>query len=898
MLGFVLPTLRAQTVFALSGNQLLTFNAATPSIILSSTNITGVDAGYELSGMDFRPATGELYALGYEQATGNARLYTINKTTAVATAIGAAPAVLDTGILKIGFDFNPTVDRIRVTGSNNSNYRLHPVTGALVAVDGDLAFAPTDPNAGADPSIGAVAYTNSYIGATATTLFNFDDSLGILTTQIPPNNGTLNTVGSLGIALNLLNQTSDMDIWTDAMTGTNMAFFVSSEAATFLDILYSINLQTGLATSIGLIGTGLEIDDIAVEIVREVPEEITGHLVLALTSNNNLISFDSDLPGVVRNIVPVTGITAGQILAGMDYRPATGELYALGYNNMTGEARLYTINAATGVATAIGAAPVMLEAGMNKIGFDFNPTVDRIRVTGSNNANYRLHPVTGAIAATDADLAFAAGDVNAGVDPSVGAVAYTNSYIGSTATTLFNYEDSLNVITRQDPPNNGVLNTRGSTGIMLNPADPSADMDIYFDAEASANLAFLNANAGTSMMDGFYSLDLNTGSATLIGKIGLGIAVTDIALQIERVVPDTIVGRLVYAVTSNNNLISFDSERPEIIREIVAITGITANQTLVGVDFRPATGELFGLGYNAAGGETRLYNINRSTGVATPIGDAPISLALGNGPVAVDFNPTVDRIRVVGANNANYRLNPTNGALAATDANLAYASGDVNAGTDPAIGSVAYTNSYNGATMTTLYTYDDSLNTVNTQIPPNNGTQNTIGMSGVMVNPNDPSSDLDIYYDFSTATNEAYLAANTGAGVNDNFYKLDLASGAATQVGKIGNGIAVRDIAVFLDSVVIITSTENVLLSAIQIGVSPNPASDQTVISFELEESMQVRIDITDITGRVVSQLLDAQLPAGVQNITCNVAALPQGVYLAQIRLGLKGLAIARMVRQ
>ena len=316
------------------------------------------------------------------------------------------------------------------------------------------------------------------------------------------------------------------------------------------------------------------------------------------------------------------------------------------------------------------------------------------------------------------------------------------------------------------------------------------------------------------------------------------------------------------------------------------------------MDFRPATGELFGLGYNAAGGETRLYNINRSTGVATPIGDAPISLALGNGPVAVDFNPTVDRIRVVGANNANYRLNPTNGALAATDANLAYASGDVNAGTDPAIGSVAYTNSYNGATMTTLYTYDDSLNTVNTQIPPNNGTQNTIGMSGVMVNPNDPSSDLDIYYDFSTATNEAYLAANTGAGVNDNFYKLDLASGAATQVGKIGNGIAVRDIAVFLDSVVIITSTENVLLSAIQIGVSPNPASDQTVISFELEESMQVRIDITDITGRVVSQLLDAQLPAGVQNITCNVAALPQGVYLAQIRLGLKGLAIARMVRQ
>lgn len=75
---------------------------------------------------------------------------------------------------------------------------------------------------------------------------------------------------------------------------------------------------------------------------------------------------------------------------------------------------MYTLNLTTGAATAVGAAPITLATNLGKIGFDFNPTVDRIRVTGSNNANYRLHPVTGVIAATDMNLAFAVTDVNAG----------------------------------------------------------------------------------------------------------------------------------------------------------------------------------------------------------------------------------------------------------------------------------------------------------------------------------------------------------------------------------------------------------------------------------------------------------------------------------------------------
>ena len=520
--------LHAQTIYALAGNNLVSFNAAAPSTMLDNQPVSGIAAGQNIAGMDFRPNTGELYAMGYNALSGEARLYTLNLTTAAATPIGAAPVFLKSGISKIGFDFNPTVDRIRVTGSDNSNYRLHPVTGAIAATDMNLAFAAADANAGTDPSVGAVAYTNSYIGATATTLYNYDDSLNVLTTQVPPNNGTLNTIGNSGISVNLADPTADMDIFYDAGLSQNRAFLAANTGAGLTDNLFVVNLMTGVATPVGTLG--FAVSDIAILIDRSVPGAVTGQIVWALSANNNLVSFDSGLPGTIRNIVTTSGVAAGQTLAGMDFRPATGELYALGYNSVNGEGRLYTLNLAGGAATAIGGAPFILKPGMGKISFDFNPTVDRIRVVGSDNSNYRLHPVTGVIAATDMNLSFAASDVNAGKDPSVGAVAYTNSFNGATATTLYNYDDSLNVLTTQIPPNNGTLNTVGMTGISINPMDPSADMDIFYNPLTGTNRAYLSANTGTSANDHLYTIDLTTGTATLAGKIGNGIAISDIAV--------------------------------------------------------------------------------------------------------------------------------------------------------------------------------------------------------------------------------------------------------------------------------------------------------------------------------------------------------------------------------
>lgn len=596
-------------------------------------------------------------------------------------------------------------------------------------------------------------------------------------------------------------------------------------------------------------------------------------------SEGELISFNALVPGVVTSTNTITGVTSGQSIVGMDYRPATGQLYALGYVQASGSAQLYTINTSTGAATAVNATPFILAANLGKVSFDFNPTVDRIRVTGSNNKNYRLNPIIGSIAATDGDLAYAAGDVNAGAEPSIGAGAYTNSYIAATSTSLFGYDDSLNIITLQNPPNNGTLNTIGASGIAVDLSDPSTDLDIFYNTATQQNIAYLVANVSGSD-DNLYTINLTTGASTFVGGIGLtGREVQDIAVEINFNLP-TVTGQMVYALTTNNNLISFDSENPEVVRTQLTPSAVATGQVLVGMDFRPATGELYALGFNSATNEGQLYTLNTSTGVATAVGTASTLTLSGN--IGFDFNPLVDRIRVISTNDSNYRLHPTTGAIAATDTKLAYATGDANFGANPTVGSGAYTNSYNGTATTQLFNYDEALNVLTLQDPPNNGTLNTRGPSGIVVNTTDATVDLDVYYDHSTNTNVAYMNANTATSTFDNFYTVNTTTGAATLVGAIGNGVAVKDIAVLIDSIPVVTGINEAKTSNVSFTVYPNPTTGAVNISYNVKEAGDIAIALTDVTGRQVGTLAEGNRTNGTYLASINAEVAP-GMYLVQI---------------
>jgi hypothetical protein len=228
--------LHAETAYALNGrNQLIRFDTNTPSFTDDSKTIRGLQPGEGLLGIDFRPANGMLYGLGSQN-----RLYVIDLATAVATAVGNAPFTPPLEGTEFGFDFNPTVDRIRVVSNTGQNLRLHPDTGAVVAVDGRL-----NSDTMADYKIAGAAYTNSVAGATTTVLYGIDAELRTLVTQNPPNDGKLNRVGMINIDLS---EVAGFDI----SPRSGVAFIAARVRGSAMAALYEVNLNTGATIQLGV----------------------------------------------------------------------------------------------------------------------------------------------------------------------------------------------------------------------------------------------------------------------------------------------------------------------------------------------------------------------------------------------------------------------------------------------------------------------------------------------------------------------------------------------------------------------------------------------------------------------------------------------------------------------
>jgi Domain of unknown function (DUF4394) len=221
-----------------SGN-LLSFRAGLPWLV-KRTQITGLPAGVSLVGIDFRPATGDLYGVGSDSV-----VYRVNPHTAIAIAEGPAFAPALTGT-SFGVDFNPTVDKIRVTSDANQNLRLDPDPGTVLMNDG--ALNPGDPN------VVASAYLNSAFSATrptATKLFAIDSVSDMLLEQNPPNAGTL--INGKPLKVDVGSQTS-----FDIAGSDNVAYMVTQGAGKFGAGLYTVDLDTGKARFRGLVGNGYE----------------------------------------------------------------------------------------------------------------------------------------------------------------------------------------------------------------------------------------------------------------------------------------------------------------------------------------------------------------------------------------------------------------------------------------------------------------------------------------------------------------------------------------------------------------------------------------------------------------------------------------------------------------
>ena len=212
---------------------------------LRSKAITGLPQGVSITGIDFRPASGDLYALGSDRV-----VYRLNTRTAIAVPEGKSfdqiPSILSGSFN--GLDFNPTVDKIRVTSDADDNLRLNPDDGTLLSVDTKLTPA--------DVQVVGSAYTNSSFTAfatrpTVTELYAYDISgrYDRLWIQRPANAGTLIMPLSTGLALR-------GNVGFDIAGVNNVGWLAGTPEGRSASRLYRLDVNTGRTKSLGRIGDG------------------------------------------------------------------------------------------------------------------------------------------------------------------------------------------------------------------------------------------------------------------------------------------------------------------------------------------------------------------------------------------------------------------------------------------------------------------------------------------------------------------------------------------------------------------------------------------------------------------------------------------------------------------
>lgn len=220
----------------------------------------------------------------------------------------------------------------------------------------------------------------------------------------------------------------------------------------------------------------------------------------ALTGDDRLLVFSSDDPASARE-VRLRGIP--DPLCGIDFRPATGKLYGVTYAS-----EVYVIDPESGRAD-LASTLIRPFDGRKESSVDFTPMADRLRLMTHDGQNLRVHADIGATA-IDGPLRYAAGDPSFGARPEIAATAYTHNLPETSVTEMYDLDSGLDLLVKQDPPNEGILTTVGPLGIDL---PKRAGFEITTDA-SGGHRAFA---AFRAML---YAVDLSTGGATPVGTIG------------------------------------------------------------------------------------------------------------------------------------------------------------------------------------------------------------------------------------------------------------------------------------------------------------------------------------------------------------------------------------------
>jgi hypothetical protein len=250
--------------------------------------------------------------------------------------------------------------------------------------------------------------------------------------------------------------------------------------------------------------------------------------LFTVTADNSVNVVDSASPTSVIRSGSISGLSASETIFGLDYRANGGGIYAISSLN-----NVYTIDQNSFAATQVGSLSEALVG--SSFAYDFNPSAAGgilSRIISDTDNNRVIDSTTGDyFGSTDKTPVFYnTGDANEGVNPNIQGIAYNNNVLGATTTQQFGIDATLGIVTTV-ANNAGTLDTVGSLGL------GALTNEVAFDISGDTGTAFasLQLVGGESQL---YTIDLDTGAATLVGGIAGGATVRDFTIVPVAAVPE------------------------------------------------------------------------------------------------------------------------------------------------------------------------------------------------------------------------------------------------------------------------------------------------------------------------------------------------------------------------
>lgn len=519
--------------------------------------------------------------------------------------------------------------------------------------------------------------------------------------------------------------------------------------------------------------------------------QVSSTTAYLLTSNNRIIGVDLEDTEFARSVVGILTNTIvddpandndgysvnaldidEQVLA-IDYRNAEGTLYAL--TRLGTEGRIVTITPTTGAITRVSTLTAdpsdttdafsALNANVSYT-IDFNPTVDRLRIIGSDDSNYRVDVLTG--------QTFTDGPVSIS-SATIAGVAYTDSFTAAAGrtTTLFGIDTATDSLYSFSSANAGTLTTPSKT---LGIGDVTSVNGFDINPSSNALTAVLSV-AGSPAV---YSLD-TTGASNVASRVtSLPTLPTGEAYASLSLV--TTANPTVVVLDNANKLSVLRANDPTVVftpgTGTVTLGGM---ETLIGIDFRQSSRTLNGLG--SLGNHYSLtVPVNGSSSPAVTKLNTTATTLTANVGYTTDFNPTsgngVNRLRLIGDNDSN--------AVVEIETGVSTPNTAISGSPDPTVVAAAYSNNYRNATSTQLFVVDSANSAIATQTVSNPTAPATAPIVGQLVNSQPLGITLvgPVGFDISGRNNEnVLLLARTAAGPHT-LYRVNL--GLSTPLLSLG----------------------------------------------------------------------------------------------------------------